>query len=138
MSEETFMTFLIEVEKILNDHPITKIASDYHDPEALTPNALLKGHLEPSLPMGVFAKADSYRKLWRLVGLLADRFWSHWLKEYLSLLQQRQKWLVESQNFQVGDVVLVIGEKSNCGQWLKALIEEVHKDKDGFVCSVRL
>ena len=138
MSDETFTTFLIEVERIFNDRPITKIASDSRDPEALTPNALLKGHLEPSLPMGVFAKADGYRKSWRLIGLLADRFWSRWLKEYLPLLQQRQKWLVESRNFQVGDVVLVIGEKSYRGQWPKALIEEVHKDKDGFVRSVRL
>ena len=138
MSDETFTTFLNEVERILNDRPITKIASDSRDPEALTPNALLKGHLEPSLPMGVFAKADGYRKSWRLIGLLADRFWSRWLKEYLPLLQQRQRWLVESRNFQVGDVVLVIGEKSYRGQWPKALIEEVHKDKDGFVRSVRL
>ena len=138
MSDETFTTFLIEVERILNDRPITKIASDSRDLEALTPNALLKGHLDPSLPMGVFAKADGYRKSWRLIGLLADRFWSRWLKEYLPLLQQRQRWLVESRNFQVGDVVLVIGEKSNRGQWPKGLIEEVHKDKDGFVRSVRL
>ena len=127
MSDETFTTFLIEVERILNDRPITKIASDSRDLEALTPNALLKGHLEPSLPMGVFAKADGYRKSWRLIGLLADRFWSRWLKEYLPLLQQRQRWLVESRNFQVGDVVLVIGEKSNRGQWPKGLIEEEHK-----------
>ena len=138
MSDETFTTFLIEVERILNDRPITKIASDSRDLEALTPNALLKRHLEPSLPMGVFAKADGYRKSSRLIGLLADRFWSRWLKEYLPLLQQRQRWLVESRNFQVGDVVLVIGEKSNRGQWPKGLIEEVHKDKDGFVRSVRL
>ena len=64
MSDETFTTFLIEVERILNDRLITKIASHSRDPEALTPNALLKGHLEPFLPMGVFAKTDGYRKSW--------------------------------------------------------------------------
>ena len=106
MSDESFTTFLIEVERILNDRHITKIASDSRDPELLTPNVLLKGHLEPSLPIGVSAKADGYRKLWRLVGLLADQFCSRWLKEYLPLLQQRKKWLVESRNFQVGDMLV--------------------------------
>ena len=81
MSDETFATFLIEVEKILNNRPTTEVDSDSSDSEAFTPSSLLNGKLKSSLPMGVFAKADGYRKLWRLVGLLWDRFWSRWPKE---------------------------------------------------------
>ena len=40
MTDETFTTFLIEVERILNGRPITKVAADSRDVEALIPNAL--------------------------------------------------------------------------------------------------
>ena len=56
MTDETFTTFLIEVERILNGRPIIKVAADSRDVEALTPNALLKGYLEASLPMRVLRK----------------------------------------------------------------------------------
>ena len=138
MTDETFTTFLIEVERILNGRPITKVAADSRDVEALTPNALLKGYLEASLPMGVFTKADGYRKSWRLVGLLSDQFWSRWLKEYLPLLQQRQKWLCPERNLSVNDLVLIIGEQSRRGQWPKGIIEETYPGPDGLVRSARV
>ena len=131
MTDETFTTFLIEVERILNGRPIT-------DVEALIPNALLKGYLEASLPMGVFAKADGYRKSLRLVGLLSDQFWSRWLKVYLPLLQQRQKWLYPERNLSVNDLVLIIGEQSRRGQWPKGIIEETYPGPDGVVRSARV
>ena len=138
MTDETFTTFLIEVERILNGRPITELAADSRDVEVLTPNALLKEYLEVSLPMGVFTKADGYRKFWRLVGLLSDQFWSCWLKEYLLLLQQRQKWLYPERNLSVNDLVLIIGEQSRRGQWLKGIIEETYPGPDGVVRSARV
>ena len=138
MTDETFTTFLIEVEQILNGRPITKVAADSRDVEALTPNTLLKGHLEASLQMGVFAKADGYRKSRRLVGLLSDQFWSRWLKEYVPLLQQRQKWLYPERNLSVNDLVLIIGEQSRRGQWPKGIIEETYPGPDGVVRSARV
>ena len=125
MTDEMFTTFLIEVERILNGRPITKVAADSRDVEALTPNVLLKGYLEASLPMGEFTKADGYRKSWRLVGLLSDQFWSRWQKEYLPLLQQRQKWLCPERNLSVNDLVLIIGEQSRRGQWPKELLKRL-------------
>ena len=138
MTDETFTTFLIEVERILNGRPITKVAADSRDVEALTPNALLKRYLEASLPMGVFMKADGYRKSWRLVGLLSDQFWSRWLKEYLPLLQQQKKWLCPERNLSVNDLVLIIGEQSRSGQWPKGIIEETYPGPDGVVRSARV
>ena len=138
ITDETFTTFLIEVEQILNGHPITKVAADSRDVEALTPNALLKGYLEASLPMGVFTKADGYRKTWRLVGLLSDQFWSRWLKEYLPLLQQRQKLLCPECNLSVNDLVLIIREQSRRGQWPKGIIKETYPGPDGVVRSARV
>ena len=88
--------------------------------------------------MGVFTKADGYRKSWRLVGLLSDQFWSRWLKEYLPLLQQQQKWLYPERNPSVNDLVLIIGKQSRRGQWPKGIIEETYPGPDGMAHSARV
>ena len=92
-------------------------------------------------PPGSFERADVYaRKHWRRVQYLANEFWSRWKSEYLSSLQERQKWTKESRNFLVGDVVLVkdsnIFTKRN--GWPMALIEEVLPSDDGLVRQVKL
>ena len=41
LNDEALRTFVMEVEKILNDRPITSVSSDPQDLEALTPNHIL-------------------------------------------------------------------------------------------------
>ena len=48
VDEETLRTFLIEVEKILNDRQITPVSDDPKDLEALTPNHILLLRRNPS------------------------------------------------------------------------------------------
>lgn len=38
VNDETLLTLMAEVEKILNDHPLTPSTSDSNDPEPLTPS----------------------------------------------------------------------------------------------------
>lgn len=42
---------------------------------------------------------------------MADLFWQRWTKEYLLLLQERQKWTSLKRNLKVGDIVLVVDPK---------------------------
>ena len=81
MTDETFITFLTEVERILNGRPLTPVSSDPRDLEALTPNHLLCGVADSSMPLGKFLNADGYRREWRKASLLADQFWLRWLRE---------------------------------------------------------
>ena len=74
MTDEAFATYLIEIERIINGRPITPVSSDPRDLNALTPNALLTGSLDPFFPLGTFLKADGYRRSWKLVSMLADQF----------------------------------------------------------------
>jgi hypothetical protein len=39
---------------------------------------------------------------------MADLFWHRWTKEYLLLLQERQKWTAVKRNLSIGDIVLVV------------------------------
>jgi hypothetical protein len=109
LSDEVLSTLMCEVESILNSRPITRNSDNINDLEALTPNHLLLLNRKPMLPPGIFVKTDNYvKRRWRQVQYLANLFWSRWTKEYLPLLQERQKWHCAKRNLQVGDIVLVV------------------------------
>ena len=138
LTDEEFFTLAAEVERILNNRPLTSVSSDPTDLEALTPNSLLLCRLDDSIPLDVFMKADKYKRSWRFVNWLADQFWLRWTKEYLPTLQIRQKWLQAARNLRVGDVVLVIDDVGKRGSWPKARVEEVFPGKDGYIRSARV
>ena len=115
------------------------MSSDPNDNEPLTPNHLLLLKSEVSLPPGLFNREDSLsRRRWRQVQYLADLFWRRWSKEYLPLLQLRQKWVKPKRNLAVGDVVLVSTEASHRNSWPLGRIVETFPDKRGFVRRVRV
>ncbi|KAK7938472.1 hypothetical protein WMY93_001798 [Mugilogobius chulae] len=56
--EEVLRTVLIEVEGILNSKPLGYVSTDVADPDPVTPNLLLMGRLDPSLPQAVYEDAE--------------------------------------------------------------------------------
>ncbi|KAJ8410829.1 hypothetical protein AAFF_G00187860 [Aldrovandia affinis] len=58
VSGEVLTTTLIEIEGILNSKPIGYVSSDVADPDPVTPNLLLMGRLDPSLPQAVYHDAE--------------------------------------------------------------------------------
>ena len=88
-------------------------------------------------PPGVFQEADVYcRKRWRIAQHMANCFWSRWRKEYLQLLQSRQKWTEEKRNLQVDDVVLLKEDGVVRGHWPMGRVAAVYPSDDGLVRSV--
>ncbi len=55
------------------------------------------------------------------------------MREYLPLLQERQKWFQARKNLSVGDVVLIIDESSPRNSWVLGRIMKVFPDKKGLV-----
>ncbi|XP_026110661.1 uncharacterized protein LOC113084551 isoform X2 [Carassius auratus] len=91
--EEVLRTVLIEVEGILNSKPLGYVSTDVADADPVTPNLLLMGRLDPSLPQAVYAESELLsRRRWRHTQVLADQFWSHFIRHYLPTLQARSKW----------------------------------------------
>lgn len=138
VNDETLHTFLTEVEKIMNDRPITKVSSEPQDLEALTPNHILLLRKNASLAPDEIKDVDKYKARWKHAHLLANEFWQRWTKEYLPMLQERQKWLREKANFKVGDLVLLADKNTPRGEWPKALIEQTMPDGDGIVRRVKV
>ena len=137
--DEGLHTLFCEVEAILNSRPLSTVSSEPHDLEPLTPNHLLLLKTMPTLPPGVFQKSDIYAKRrWKQVQYMADLFWLRWTKEYLLLLQERQKWTGTKRNFNIGDVVLVVDPTAPRGSWPLGRVLDTTSDSRGLVRSVKL
>ena len=57
VSEDVLYTVLVEVEGILNSKPLGYASADVADPDPITPNILLMGRRDASLPQAVYAPA---------------------------------------------------------------------------------
>lgn len=139
LDDEGLETLLCEVEAILNSRPITTVTEDNQDLEALTPNHILLLKTHPVFPPGLFQRSDLYvRRRWKQVQYLAELFWKRWTREYLPLLQERQKWLTVKRGFQKGDVVMVVDSTAPRGSWPLGRVLQVHPGSQGLTRTVTL
>ncbi|KAK0141947.1 hypothetical protein N1851_020380 [Merluccius polli] len=139
LDDDGLHTVMCEAEAILNDRPITKLSDDPHDLEPLTPNHILLMKGKTSLPPGLFDDHDLYvRRRWRQVQYISDLFWKRWIREYLPMLQERQKWNDRKENLKQGYIVIIMDPTAPRGSWPFARVLETYPDKWGLVRSVRL
>ena len=134
LSDESLLTLMKEAEVIINTRPITPLSDSPEDFSALMPLTLMTGVLDAEAPVDTFSSGDLLRKSWRQTQKLADIFWNQWLKNYIPLLQQSQKWHSECRNIRPGDLVLHL-EKDITPRRIypKAIVKEVLKNSDGRV-----
>ena len=138
-TEEQLHTLMCEVEATLNSRPLTKLSDDPTDFQVLTPNHLLLLRSPSCIPPGIFNEKDNFAKRrWRQVQYLSDLFWKRWVKEYLTALQQRQKWLQPKRNLQEGDIVLMVNDKAPRNSWAVGRVIQVLPGREGFVRQVQV
>jgi hypothetical protein len=137
LTDETLSTFMVEVERILNNRPIVSVSSDSRDIETLTPNHLIMLKTNSGIDIAD-GFAICYRKCYHQANYLAGIFWHRWLREYVPTLQLRQKWLEPNRNLQPGDLVMIVSESMPRGKWPLGLIIEAHQSEDGYVRSVTI
>ena len=113
VTDEVLETAFAETEALVNSRPLTEVSSGGSDLEALTPNRFLISRANPVLACGVFAdKEISSQKRWRQTQVIVDQVWARWLREYLPILIAHKKWIQSTWNVKVGDLVLVVDEKT--------------------------
>jgi len=139
LDDEALTTMFCLAESVINSRPITVVSDDHRDFEPLTPNHLLLLREDPILPPGEFVRQDVYaRRRWRQVQYLADVFWRRWTREYLPLIQLRQKWLQPSKNIAVKDVVILMDDNAPRNVWNIGRVTETYPSSDGLVRTVRV
>ena len=136
LTDDLLVTLMTEAESIINSRPLTPIPLDPDAEEPLTPNHLLMMRSSTS-PPGLFKSTDCFsQKRWRQVQYLADQFWLRFRREYLQILQVRQKWHKKEPNFSVNDLVLMYDENVPLGSWPLGKVVEVYPDSQGNVRQV--
>ena len=117
VTDEVLETAFAETEALVNSRPLTKVSSDGSDLEELTTNHFLIPRANPVLPCGVFANKEiSSKKRWRQTQVIVNQVWARWLREYQPTLIARKKWNQSTRNVN-GDLVLVVDEKTQRGDW---------------------
>ncbi|XP_015752550.1 PREDICTED: uncharacterized protein LOC107332334 [Acropora digitifera] len=134
VTDETVLTFLTEVEALLNSRPLAHNSSDPQDEEALTPNHFLIGRTSNNLPMDVVTDRDmSSRKRWKHTHVMTNYFWKRSLRKYVPSLTEPQKWQQDIRNLETGDLVIVVDENSPRGRWPLGRVTRVLPCDDGRV-----
>ncbi len=139
VTEEVLQTVLIEIEGILNAKPLGYTSSDIADPDPVTPNILLMGRRDASLPHVAYQDSELLsRRRWRHSQLLADHFWMHFIRNYLPSLQTRQKWMSETDNLLIGKTVMIVDPQLPRAVWPVGRIVQVFPGKDNRVRSAEI
>ena len=109
VNDEGLTTAFVGVEALLNSRPLTYQSADPREATPLTPNHFLHGQMGGvSAQESVDEVEFSPRNRWRRVQELISHFWKRWMKEWLPLLNARQKWTEIKPDLKIGDIVLAI------------------------------
>ena len=139
VNEEVLHTVFTEAERISNGRPLTRNPPDPDDDEPLTPSHFLNIRPTTNLPSEMIDESDKYsKKRWRQAQLLANHYWKRWLKEYITSLQERQKWRQPKRNIEIDDLVLVADENATRNRWPLGRVTKVFPGTDGLVRSVEV
>ncbi|XP_036000189.1 uncharacterized protein LOC118564903 [Fundulus heteroclitus] len=136
LPEEVLRTVLVEVEGILNSKPLGYVSSSIADPDPVTPNHLLMGRPDGSLPQVVYPATElPSRRRWRHSQALADQFWSRFVREYLPNLHVRQKWQTTQPDLSENAVVMLMDPQLPRALWPVGRVTKVHPSADGHIRS---
>ncbi|KAL3085291.1 hypothetical protein niasHS_010360 [Heterodera schachtii] len=146
---EQLMTTLIEVEKIINDRPLTYI-SEAEQTTILRPIDFISPYLDneiqeiwsgedldPKDP-DFIANPTSKQSLiakFKVARQNADKFWEIWRKEYLTALREKQKSTRQGQRVpEIGEIV-IIHDESPRNKWKLGKVVKLIPSDDGLVRS---
>ncbi|KAJ8359096.1 hypothetical protein SKAU_G00156210 [Synaphobranchus kaupii] len=136
VQEEVLLTVLLEVEAILNSKPLGYVSADIADIDPVTPNSLLMGRPDGSLPQVVYPETEILsRRRWRHSQILADQFWSRFIREYLPGLQTRQKWHSTLPELMDKAVVMLVDPQLPRALWPIGHVIKIHRSDDGCIRS---
>jgi hypothetical protein len=140
ISDDVLETAMVETEALVNSRPLTQVSSNVNDLEAITPNHFLMPCSNPAKPFGVFTEKEiSSKKRWRQTQVIVNQVWRRWLREYLPTLMERKKWNVPMRSVKVGDLVLLVDERTHRGDWPLGRVTKTFSGKDDTVrvCEVK-
>ncbi|XP_049886915.1 uncharacterized protein LOC126381474 [Pectinophora gossypiella] len=132
MTFEELSTLFAQIEAILNSRPLTPLSCDPNDLHPLTPGHFLIGRTLTSLPSPTLLDINTNRlSRYQHIEQMRQHFWERWRREYLSELQQRNKWKVNQQGLQEGEMVILKDVNLPPLKWRTGRIYKLYPGADG-------
>lgn len=136
---EEYSTLFARIEAVLNSRPLCSSSSE----PAKGVNYLSPGHFligSPMVSTPDLTPPLEIRPLarWQFVKQLTSAFWQRWSAEYLHSLMQRDKWIRNPPNLQVGDVVFFYDSHSLPLNWPIGRVCRVLPGSDGVIRVVQV
>lgn len=125
---------------ICNSRPLSPLSSDPSDLHPLTPGHFLVGR--PLLTINepdVTQISESRLSLYQRIQALQQHFWSRWSHEYITSLQERNKWKRDQANLKLGQLVVIKDDNLPPLRWKLGRVADLHPGSDGIsrVASIR-
>ena len=144
LTYDELSTVLIEIENIMNSRPLTYMSED--SVEAITPFHLLHGRNISVRGGRVNIRSNDRRSSdveyrTKHVQFLVHQYWSRFYSEYTVALREQMLYdrtKRENKELLVGDVVIIVDDKTKPVHWKKGRIEELIVGRDSIVRGVRL
>ncbi|XP_062535430.1 uncharacterized protein LOC134204669 [Armigeres subalbatus] len=139
LTQDEFLTLLIQAEACLNSRPLTQMTSDPNDLEVLTPGHFLVHRSliavpEPSLAEVPINRLDRYQQTQEYL----RRIWKQWQSDYLSGLQPRTRWTQQRDNIKVGTMVLLKDDNLPPLKWRLGQVTQVFRGDDEYTAHDRI
>ena len=133
LSFEQLESVIIDIERHMNNRPLTYIESEVGEGKVLTPNSIMWGQNAHTLE-DLEVDVDSVTKFQRRLENARAHVWSRWSREYVrSLMDYHRINRKEAVVPEVGEVVLIVGEEKNRGLWMKGRVLQHVQGKDGVI-----
>lgn len=120
------------MEGILNAKPLGYVSSD-SDPDPVTPSMLLMGRQDASLPQVAYAPDNLTRRRWRHCQMMADHFWTQFIRNYLPSLQTRQRWRQHTDHLLLDTVVMIVDPQLPRAHWPMGKVVKLNASDDGCI-----
>lgn len=131
---------VLDVEVALNNRPLSYLEDDIQLP-VLTPNSMLS--INPNyLPelQAHHAPEGDLRKRAKFLLKCKDVMWKRWTAEYMRSLREshRRAGGKQTPHPNIGDVVIIRGDRKNRNQWKLAIVIDLIRGKDSIVRAAKL
>ena len=122
---------VLDIERYMNNRPLTYVESEVGEDQVLTPNVIMWGQNSHILED---IEVESLTKFQRRLQHAREHAWRRWSREYVrSLMEQHRMKRSDAVIPGVDEIVLVVGEQKNRGIWMKGKVLRHIKARDGIV-----
>ena len=126
---------LLDIEKILNNRPLTYIEKEIDYP-ILTPNSLILGRDVNFLDAGPHeSESETIKNRHKYIKRCKVALWKRWKHEYFVAFREKHNLKSEDKPFKinVGDVVAIKGQEKNRGHWKIGIVNHLYSGKDNII-----